>query len=147
MEPSFKENIAKGLAGIYADTTRISKVFEDTNTLTYSGYPVQDLAAQCRFEEVAYLLWHGELPTRVQLGELERQERARRERPPELVALLKSLRRDAHAMDVLRTAVSFLGAQDPQWQDMSHEGSLEKAVGLFAKIPTIIAASHRIRKG
>jgi len=60
-------HIAKGLAGVYADTTRISKVFTDTNTLTYYGYPVQDLADKCSFEEVAYLLWHGELLTADQL--------------------------------------------------------------------------------
>ena len=66
-----EQHIAKGLAGVYTDTTRISKVFDDTNTLTYYGYPVQDLAEHCRFEEVAYLLWHGELPTAAQLKRFE----------------------------------------------------------------------------
>ena len=55
--------IAKGLAGIVVDTTAISKVNPDTNSLLYRGYPVQELAANCTFDEVAYLLWHGELPT------------------------------------------------------------------------------------
>jgi len=64
--------IAKGLAGIYSDSTQISKVFQETNTLTYFGYPVQELAEHCRFEEVAYLLWHGDLPTAAQLAEFEK---------------------------------------------------------------------------
>jgi citrate synthase len=56
-------DIRKGLVGVIADTTAVSKVMPESNSLTYRGYPVQDLAEQCRFEEVAYLLWHGELPT------------------------------------------------------------------------------------
>jgi 2-methylcitrate synthase/citrate synthase II len=139
--------IAKGLAGVYADTSRISKVFEDTNTLTYYGYPVQDLAAQCRFEEVAYLLWHGELPNAVQLKKLEEEERAQRALSPKLISLLRLFRKDAHPMDTLRTAVSFMGAEDPEWADMSRAGDLKKAVRMFAQLPTIVAADHRIRQG
>ncbi len=56
-------SIHKGFAGVVVDTTEVSMVNPDTNSLTYRGYPVQDLAGKCRFEEVAYLLWHGELPT------------------------------------------------------------------------------------
>ena len=59
--------IYKGLAGVTVDYTAVSKVMPETNSLTYRGYAVQDLAANCRFEEVAYLMWHGELPTRAQL--------------------------------------------------------------------------------
>ena len=60
--------IHKGLAGVVVDTTEVSMVNPDTNSLTYQGYPVQDLARRCRFEEVTYLLWYGELPTPAQLA-------------------------------------------------------------------------------
>ena len=72
------DDVRYGLAGVLADDTAISKVMPETNSLTYRGYAVQDLAAQCRFEEVAYLLWHGELPTATQLSALNAAERSAR---------------------------------------------------------------------
>ena len=57
-----EQEIKKGLAGVVVDYTAVSKVNPDTNSLLYRGYPVQELAAKCSFEEVAYLLWNGELP-------------------------------------------------------------------------------------
>ena len=71
--------IKKGLAGVYVDTTAVSKVMPETNSLTYRGYAVQDLAKECRFEEVAYLLWNGELPTKERLVAFETEERSQRE--------------------------------------------------------------------
>lgn len=139
--------IAKGLAGIYSDTSRISKVFDETNTLTYYGYSVQELAEHCRFEEVAYLLWHGELPTAEQLSAFEKEERSQRQISSELMTVLRQFRKDAHPMDTLRTAVSFLGVDDPEWDDMTPAGNLKKSIRMLAKIPTIIAADFRIRKG
>ena len=71
-------DIKKGLAGVVVDTTAISKVNPETNSLLYRGYPVQELADRCSFEEVAYLLWHGELPDDAQLAAFEQQERGQR---------------------------------------------------------------------
>lgn len=139
--------IAKGLAGIYSDYTRISTVVDETNSLTYFGYPVQELAEFCRFEEVAYLLWHGELPTADQLKKFEQEERAQRQISPGLLAVLRQFRADAHPMDTLRTAVSFMGVEDPAWSDMSPAGNLRKSIRLLAQIPTIIAADFRLRHG
>ena len=139
--------IAKGLNGVYSDTSKISKVFDETNTLTYYGYPVQELAANCRFEEVAWLLWHGELPTAAQLKELEQQERAQRGLSDKMLSVLKQFRSDAHPMDTLRTAISFLGVDDPEWADMSSVSNLKKSIKMFAQIPTIIAADFRLRSG
>ena len=102
--------IRKGLAGVYADTTAISMVNPQTNSLTYRGYPVQDLCRRCTFEEVAYLLWHGELPTRDQLAVQNQAERAQRALDPVIAATLAGLPLTAHPMDTLRTAVSLLGA-------------------------------------
>lgn len=139
--------IAKGLNGVYSDTTRISTVVEETNSLTYYGYPVQELAEHCKFEEVAYLLWHGELPSIGQLNKFEQDERNLRQISPKLLTVLKQFRADAHPMDTLRTAVSFLGVEDPEWADQSPAGNLRKSIRLMAQIPTIIAADFRIRKG
>jgi citrate synthase len=82
MTENTAQEIRKGLAGVIADSTAISKVNPETNSLLYRGYPVQELAAQCTFEEVAYLLWHGELPTPVQLEEFQALERAQRHLDP-----------------------------------------------------------------
>lgn len=141
------QQIYKGLAGVPADYSKISKVFEETNTLTYFGYPAQELAERCRFEEVAYLLWHGELPAPTELSAFEKQERAARPINDKLMTILRQFRKDAHPMDTLRTAVSFLGVDDPDWADQSPAANLKKSIGLLAKIPTIIAADFRIRNG
>jgi citrate synthase len=101
--------IRKGLAGVYADTTAISMVNPQTNSLTYRGYPIQELCRRCSFEEVAYLLWHGELPTRDQLAVQNRAERAQRAVDPVIASTLAGLPLTAHPMDTLRTAVSLLG--------------------------------------
>ncbi|SMQ68558.1 citrate synthase/2-methylcitrate synthase [Agreia sp. VKM Ac-1783] len=139
--------IHKGLAGVVVDTTAISKVNPETNSLLYRGYPVQELAALCSFEQVAYLLWHGELPTDEQLAEFERVERAQRALPVAVRRIIDDLPLTAHPMDVLRTAVSVIGASDPRASDDSPEADLEKAIGLYARIPAIVAYDQRRRHG
>ena len=144
-------DIKKGLAGVVVDTTAISKVNPETNSLLYRGYPVQELAATQSFEAVAYLLWHGELPTPEQLAAFEAQERAFRPLDPRTLALLDLIPLDAHPMDVVRTAVSQLGTFDPSlhrpggWTD--RELDLGRSVYLLAQIPTIVAAVQRRRWG
>ncbi len=73
-----KMNVKKGLEGAVVDTTAISKVTPETNSLIYRGYPVQELAENCKFEEVAYLLWNNEHPNKAQLADFEKKERAYR---------------------------------------------------------------------
>jgi 2-methylcitrate synthase len=139
--------VFKGLVGVHADVTAVSKVMPETNSLTYRGYAVQDLAEQCRFEEVAYLLLNGELPNRRQLSAFEKEERANRKISKRLIRVIESFPRKAHPMDATRTAVSFLGLEDPETQDVSEAATRRKAVRLYAKIPTVIAAISRLRKG
>jgi citrate synthase len=122
-------------------------VNEATNSLTYRGYAVQDLAAQCSFEEVAYLIWHGELPNKDQLASFVEAERSLREVPEKLLEMLASLPTTCHPMDVLRTAVSYLGAADPQEDDRSRQANLAKSLDLMAKLPTIVAFEQRRRHG
>jgi citrate synthase len=139
--------IHKGLAGVYTDTTAISMVNPESNSLTYRGYPVQELARQCSFEEVAYLIWHGELPGPTQLAAQNRAERAQRTLDPIIAATLIGLPATAHPMDILRTAVSLLGASDPAENDNSPAAIRAKALKLFAAAPTVVALDQRRRHG
>ncbi|MEX2642423.1 MAG: bifunctional 2-methylcitrate synthase/citrate synthase [Acetobacterales bacterium] len=140
--------IHRGLAGIYVDDSAISKVMPETQSLTYRGYPVQDLAESCCFEEVAYLLYNGELPTRGQLQTFRKHERAERALSPRLKRVIKEFpRRRVHPMDTIRTAVSFMGLEDPDTADSSLEANRRKAMRLLAKIPAAVAADYRHRKG
>ncbi|MGO2655228.1 MAG: bifunctional 2-methylcitrate synthase/citrate synthase [Pseudoclavibacter sp.] len=139
--------IYKGLAGVPVDYTAISKVNPETNSLLYRGYPVQELAATQSFEAVAYLLWHGELPNDEQLAEFVSTERSLRGLDANVKAVIDSLPTDSHPMDVVRTAVSVIGANDPKTADESPEAELEKAVNLFAKLPSIVSYDQRRRRG
>jgi 2-methylcitrate synthase/citrate synthase II len=138
----------KGLVGLYVDESAISKVMPDTQSLTYRGYAVQDLAEHCCFEEVAYLLFNGELPTRSQLATFRKNERASRALSPRLKRVIRAFpKRGAHPMDTIRTAVSFMGLEDPDTADNSPAANRRKALRLLARIPTAIAADYRQRKG
>ncbi len=139
--------IHKGLAGVYVDTTSISKVNPETNSLLYRGYPVQELAAKCTFEEVAYLLWHGELPTPTQLADFENEERSLRRIDERVKRVIDELPLTAHPMDIVRTAVSVIGASDPDAEDSSPESNLRKSVSLMAQLPAIVAYDQRRRRG
>jgi 2-methylcitrate synthase/citrate synthase II len=139
--------IHKGLVGVYADTTAVSKVMEETNSLTYRGYPVQDLAETCSFEEVAYLLWNGELPNAAELAAFHEQEAAERPLSDALHRVIAAFPRGAHPMDAIRTAVSFMGLEDPETADNSLPATRRKAMRLLAKIPTAIAAAYRAGRG
>ena len=140
-------DIRKGLAGVVVDYTAVSKVNPDTNSLLYRGYPVQELAAKCSFEEVAYLLWHGELPDERQLAEFEQLERSLRPIDDVVKKVIDELPLTAHPMDVVRTAVSVIGALDPNAADSSDESNLAKSIALMAKLPAIIAYDQRRRRG
>src|ERR687889_1594352 len=135
--------IKKGLAGIVVDYTSVSKVNPDTNSLLYRGYPVQELAARCSFEEVAYLLWNGELPTEQELVEFTARERAGRALDPVVKQVIDALPTTAHPMDVCRTAASVLGARHPLAEDASAEANLIKAKDLFAAFPAVVAYDQR----
>ena len=139
--------IRKGLYGVVVDETKVSKVVPETNSLTYRGYPVQELARYCSFEEVAYLLWNGRLPKQESLVRFSAREKALRHLDRHLIDLITSMPKSCHPMDVLRTAVSFLGAQDAEAYTRDSEHVRRTALELMAKIPTIIALDIRRRRG
>lgn len=142
-----KMNVKKGLEGAVIDQSSVSKVNPDTNSLIYRGYPVQDLAENCRFEEVAYLLYKGELPNEKQLKEFETLERSYRDVTKANLDVVKLLPKKCHPMDSIRTAVSFLGTEDDRTWANDSATNFDKAVRLLAKIPTLIAADFRTKKG
>ena len=144
---SGQPEVRRGLAGVVADTTAISKVDPDSNSLLYRGYPVQELAAHCSFEQVAWLLWHGELPSDAELAAFEQRERAGRTLDPRVRRALDDLPTSAHPMDDLRTAVSVLGALDPRAEDSSRAAELGKAERLLAALPAVVAHAQRRRRG
>jgi 2-methylcitrate synthase len=142
-----EEDIKKGLAGVVVDYTSVSKVNPDTNSLLYRGYPVQELAAKCSFEEVAYLLWNGELPSPQQLAEFTARERSGRALDPVVKQVIDALPETSHPMDVCRTAASVLGARHPLAEDSSREANMAKAIDLFSAMPAVVAYDQRRRHG
>ena len=143
--PEVNADIKKGLAGVVVDTTAISQVNQTTNSLLYRGYPVQQLAAECTFEQVAYLLWHGALPDAEQLETFTRVERSKRALNHKVRQIIDQLPVTAHPMHILRTAVSVLGALDPTADEPS--AALDQSMRLLAQIPAIVAYDQRRRRG
>ena len=139
--------IKKGLDGVVVDYTAVSKVNPDTNSLLYRGYPVQELAARCSFEEVAYLLWNGELPSSGELSDFTARERAGRPLDPVVKQVVDALPVTAHPMDVCRTAASVMGARHELAEDSSPEANMAKALDLFAAMPAVVAYDQRRRRG
>ncbi len=145
-------DIKKGLAGVVVDTTAISKVNPETNSLLYRGYPVQELAATQPFEAVAYLLWQGELPDAAQLADFRATERAHRALADNVKAAIDLIPVEAHPMDEVRTAVSVIGASDTSnggsvLDTASPEENLERSIRLFGALPAIVAYGQRRRRG
>ena len=141
------DDIKKGLLGIIVDETEISKVMPEINSLTYRGYAAQDLCANCQFEEVAYLILNGELPNKKQLKKFIKEETKERSLSKGLINILKNMPKKSHPMDVARTAVSFMGLEDKETTNNTPEANLRKAMRIFSKTPTALAAFYRLRKG
>ena len=141
------EEIKKGLLGIVVDETTISHVVPELSALTYRGYTVQELCDKCDFEEVAYLVLNGELPNKSQLKKFIKQERSERKLSKQILNDIKKMPRNAHPMDVIRTCVSLMALEDRDTKDNSPKANMRKAMRIFAKTPTAVAAYFRTRKG
>ena len=135
----------RGLEGVVAAQTAICKV--EDNLLVYRGYPIEQLAAKADYEEVAYLLLNGDLPTRDQLRDFKAELIKHRALSPFLRNILQEASENGTPMDVLRTVVSASATEDPAEGDNSREAEYQKSVRLTAKMPTILAAYMRRRKG
>ena len=141
------EEIKKGLLGIVVDETTISQVMPDINSLTYRGYAVQDLCEKCSFEEVAYLILNKELPNKAKLKKFKKELEENRNITINLREIVKHMPKKSHPMDVARTVVSVMGLEDKDTRSNSPAANMKKAIRIFAKTPTAIAAFFRARKG
>jgi len=141
------DDIKKGLLGIVVDETTISQVMPDINSLTYRGYAVQELCEKCNFEEVAYLILNKELPNKNKLKKFKKELDENRNISINLREIVKHMPKKAHPMDVARTVVSVMGLEDKETSDNSPASNMRKAIRIFSKTPTAIAAFFRTRKG
>jgi citrate synthase len=144
MATAAAEVYSPGLEGVIAGETAISTI---TAGLSYRGYPVTELAEHATFDEVAFLLLHGDLPNVRQLEDFKKRVAAARRLPEPLTALLRALPRWTIPMDALRTAVSVLAHFDQDVEDNAREANLRKAERLMAQIPLAVADQYRLAKG
>src|SRR5437868_1169963 len=140
------EAIHRGLKGVYFDRSRVCYIDGRAGELRYRGYSIHDLAERSTFEETCYLLLHGELPSRGQLADFDSALKKARALPKEILELI-ALVKTAHPMEVLRTAVSALGAFDPEVADNSPPAIARKGIRLTAQVPMIVAAHEHMRNG
>ena len=140
---------AKGLEGVIANESALSDVEGMKGQLSYLGYNIDDLVANCSFGEVSYLLLNGKLPNAQELESFQQKLSNNRDLPAQVVEFLKSAPKDASPMDVLRTGVSMLGLYDKDAKigEPDHEALHESAIGIMARIPVIVAYFHRARLG
>jgi citrate synthase len=138
---------AKGLEGVVAARTRISKVMGEEGRLIYGGYEIDDLARHTSFEEVCHLLWTGDLPDHSQLQQLRASLVAEAGVDERVLNIVRAAPSSAHPMATLRTAVSALSFTDAEAVDLCEEGNRRKAIRLTGQAITITAAIDRLRKG
>ena len=136
--------INRGLIGVYFDRSSVSLIDGAKGELSYRGYSIHDLAAHASFEEVSYLLIHGELPTPAQLQEFDAALKEARQLPDQIYDIIRACQA-GHPMDVLRTAVSALAALEPDSQTATAEGFVRNGIRLTSQVPMIIAAHEAMR--
>ena len=145
--PAAAPAFSKGLVGVIAAQTELSMVDGTNGVLTYRGINIHDLAGRALYEEVAYLLFYGRMPTAAELKAFQQELAANRKLPKAILEHIAGAPRKATPMDVLRTAVSALAYYDKETEDISMEATLRKSIRLVAQFPTIVAAIYRIRRG
>jgi len=137
----------KGLEGIVAANSGVCYIDGEAGVLAYRGIDIHELAPKSTFEETAYLLWFGKLPTQAQLADFSSQLAAARVLPREIIALMRSFPKTATPMEVLRTTVSALSFYDPAEAAVDHASNIRKSLALTSQIAMIVAYFDRIRKG
>ena len=137
--------IHRGLTGVYFDRSNTTYIDGKDGVLEYRGYNINELAEQSTFEETAYLLIHGTLPTQAELDEYDAELKSARELPEQIFDVLEMVK-DSHPMDALRTGVSALASFDPDRNDNSVEATIRKGNRLTSQVPAIVMAHHNIRQ-
>src|SRR5207249_4405372 len=146
MSTETKPPYSPGLAGVVAGETEICWV--DPNAgLMYRGYDIHEMASKASFEEVAYLLLNGELPSGGQLANFTNQLASDRALPDAIIKMMRLMPKNTHPMDMLRTGVSMLGPFDPDLNDHSHAANVRKAMRLIARVSSLVSDGWRISQG
>ena len=138
--------INRGLKGIYFERSGVSHIDGYKGELSYLGYSIHDLATYSTFEEVAFLLINGELPTKTELSEFDSLLKSARVLPEDVIGIIHATKK-GHPMDVLRTAVSALATLEPASQFVNEEAFVQNGIRLMSQVPMIIAAHNNIRNG
>ncbi len=146
-EVAKEEVFKKGLEGVVAGDSSICSVQGDVGKLYYRGYSIGDLAANCSFEEVTYLLLYTRLPTKQELKAFRKTLVGQMKLPKHVLAVLKKLPKETTPMEALRTGISALSVKEPEALGRPVEEQLPICVNLIAKFPAVVAAYHRIRNG
>ena len=147
MTTETKVELRKGLRDVHFDRTETSYIDGKAGKLLYRGFNIHDLAEKSSFEETSYLLLHGALPTKSELGAFDAELRASRGLPTVVLDVIAATK-NAHPMDVMRTATSAMSAADEgDITDLSREPTLRRGTRLTAALPAIVAAHHRLRTG
>ncbi len=136
--PGFKPKKSVALSGVTAGNTALCTVGRTGNDLHYRGYDILDVADQCEFEEIAYLLVHEKLPTAAELAAYKAKLKSLRDLPANVKTALETLPRTSHPMDVMRTGVSVLGCTQPEKNDHHHAGAREIADKLLASLGSML---------
>lgn len=139
--------LVKGLEGVIAAETALCDLDGANGRLAYRGYDIADLAGKVTYEEVAHLLWHGELPNRAQFDALSAELVAARPLPEALIQVYRLLPRDVDPMRALQLSAAMLGMFDPDRTDNSRAANLRKAIRLTAQFASAITSHHRVRLG
>ena len=138
--------INRGLKGVYFERSGVSHIDGSKGELSYRGYSIHDLATYSTFEEVAYLLIHGELPNLKEFAAFDAKMKQARELPTAVYDVIRAAK-DGHPTDVLRTVVSALAALETESQNVGEDAFIRNGIRLMSQVPMIIAAHHNIRKG
>jgi citrate synthase len=138
---------ARGLENVVVASTKLSAIDGTAGRLSYAGYNIHDLAERASYEEVLFLLWFGELPNTRELSEFNARLRAERSLNEAEHALVRGIPAAGHGMDALRTLVSGLAQLDPRADDLSPASVEQIGLRAAAKMPTLIAAWERTRRG
>ncbi len=148
-QPASAPSYKRGLEGVIADRTEISDVDPANSTLIYRGYDIRDLVNNSNYEETAYLLLNGKLPNPQELADFNATLRRERTVSPQVLSAIRKFPKGAHPMDKLKAAVALLALEQDRsaLNNNSHAANVQKATQLIAKLPTIIAAMHRIDQG
>jgi citrate synthase len=142
-----ESGLIRGLEGVVAATTRLCDLDGANGRLAYQGYDIEGLARHASFEEVVWLLWHGDLPGEAALAAFRQELVDAAPLPPDVLRVLKLLPKTMHPMRVLQMGVALLGALDPEGEDDTPEANRRKATRLVARTSSLTTGFHRIRNG